>query len=109
MLSQADLEKSSAIGHQVLFNFHTSNSVIRILVLMEMDRTKNVSIFDVKCTFLISYRLLAFKAEWMTIKDDKLYVGGYGKEWTLNNGSIDEYLGPNPLYIKVGRICCNKK
>ncbi|KAI1716939.1 apyrase domain-containing protein [Ditylenchus destructor] len=42
-----------------------------------------------------------FKAEWMTIKDDKLYVGGYGKEWTRNDGSIDAYLGPNPLYIKI--------
>lgn len=27
-----------------------------------------------------------FKAEWMAVKDYKLYVGGMGKEWTTPQG-----------------------
>ena len=38
------------------------------------------------------------KAEWMTTKDNKLYVGGLGKEWTSVTG---EYINDNPMYIKV--------
>jgi soluble calcium-activated nucleotidase 1 len=29
-----------------------------------------------------------FKCEWMTVKDDKLYVGSFGKEYTNNDGSV---------------------
>uniref|UniRef100_A0A915E285 Apyrase n=1 Tax=Ditylenchus dipsaci TaxID=166011 RepID=A0A915E285_9BILA len=42
-----------------------------------------------------------FKAEWMTIKDEKLWVGGVGKEWTTENGSVDPLIGLNSFYIKV--------
>lgn len=28
----------------------------------------------------------AFKAEWMTVKDGNLYVGGLGKDWTTGDG-----------------------
>ena len=38
------------------------------------------------------------KAEWMTTKDNKLYIGGLGKEWTSITG---EYINDNPMYIKV--------
>ena len=27
-----------------------------------------------------------FKAEWMTIKDQRLHIGGLGKEWTTQEG-----------------------
>ena len=27
-----------------------------------------------------------FKAEWMTVKNHELYVGGLGKEWTSKQG-----------------------
>ena len=27
-----------------------------------------------------------FKAEWMTVKDQRLYIGGLGKEWTSQEG-----------------------
>lgn len=27
-----------------------------------------------------------FKAEWMTVKDHHLYIGGLGKEWTTQAG-----------------------
>lgn len=38
-----------------------------------------------------------FKAEWMTVKDSNLYVGGLGKEWADSHGKIYHR---NPEYIK---------
>ncbi|VDM70796.1 unnamed protein product, partial [Strongylus vulgaris] len=38
------------------------------------------------------------KAEWLTVKGDKLYVGGLGKEWTTTDGV---YVNDNPMWIKV--------
>ncbi|CAD5234604.1 unnamed protein product [Bursaphelenchus xylophilus] len=39
----------------------------------------------------------AFKAEWMTVKDEFLYVGGLGKEWTTGSGQfVNEY----PMWVK---------
>ncbi|XP_076807969.1 soluble calcium-activated nucleotidase 1-like isoform X2 [Clavelina lepadiformis] len=39
-----------------------------------------------------------FKGEWMTIKDEKLYLGGLGKEWTTADGVV---LHSNPQWIKT--------
>lgn len=39
-----------------------------------------------------------FKGEWMAVKDNLLYVGGLGKEWTTSDGVFVNY---NPMYIKV--------
>ena len=39
-----------------------------------------------------------FKCEWMSVKDDLLYVGGLGKEWTTATG---ELVNHNPQWIKV--------
>ncbi|CAJ0565566.1 unnamed protein product, partial [Mesorhabditis spiculigera] len=38
------------------------------------------------------------KGEWMTVKDQKLYVGGLGKEWTTPAG---EYVNDNPMWVKI--------
>ena len=38
-----------------------------------------------------------FKAEWMTVKERNLYVGGLGKEWTSTEGV---YINDNPMFIK---------
>ncbi|KIH46724.1 Apyrase [Ancylostoma duodenale] len=38
------------------------------------------------------------KAEWLTVKGDKLYAGGLGKEWTTTDGV---YVNDNPMWIKV--------
>lgn len=38
-----------------------------------------------------------FKAEWMTVKDNYLYVGGLGKEWADSHGKIYHR---NPEFIK---------
>ncbi|XP_056323823.1 soluble calcium-activated nucleotidase 1b isoform X2 [Danio aesculapii] len=39
-----------------------------------------------------------FKAEWMAVKDEHLYVGGLGKEWTTITG---EFVNNNPEWVKV--------
>jgi len=38
-----------------------------------------------------------FKGEWMTVKDEHLYVGGLGKEWTTTEGV---FVNHNPMYVK---------
>jgi len=38
-----------------------------------------------------------FKAEWSTVKDDYMWVGGLGKEWTTRDGTI---LNTHPMYVK---------
>lgn len=39
-----------------------------------------------------------FKAEWMAVKDERLFVGGLGKEWTTTSGEV---LNNNPEWVKV--------
>ncbi|NWJ08421.1 CANT1 nucleotidase, partial [Crypturellus undulatus] len=39
-----------------------------------------------------------FKAEWLAVKDEHLYVGGLGKEWTTASGEV---LNENPEWVKV--------
>lgn len=39
-----------------------------------------------------------FKGEWCTVKDDKLYIGGMGKEWVNQHGVTEGY---DPQWIKV--------
>lgn len=39
-----------------------------------------------------------FKAEWLAVKDEHLYVGSLGKEWTTTTGKV---LHENPEWVKV--------
>ncbi|XP_034715852.1 soluble calcium-activated nucleotidase 1b isoform X1 [Etheostoma cragini] len=39
-----------------------------------------------------------FKAEWLAVKDEHLYVGGLGKEWTTTSG---KYVNNHPEWVKV--------
>lgn len=39
-----------------------------------------------------------FKSEWVTLKDDLLYVGSMGKEWTTPGGEFQSY---DPMWVKV--------
>lgn len=39
-----------------------------------------------------------FKAEWLAVKDEHLYVGGLGKEWTTTEGV---FVNHNPEWVKV--------
>lgn len=42
--------------------------------------------------------LTGFKSEWATVKDNYLYVGSMGKEWTTSKGV---YVNHNPMWIKM--------
>lgn len=44
------------------------------------------------------YKFLGFKSEWATVKDEHLYIGSTGKEWTTPSG---EFENNNPLWIKI--------
>lgn len=39
-----------------------------------------------------------FKSEWATVKDQVLYVGSMGKEWTTSAGDFENN---NPMYVKA--------
>ncbi|KAK1887101.1 Soluble calcium-activated nucleotidase 1 [Dissostichus eleginoides] len=39
-----------------------------------------------------------FKAEWLAVKDEHLYVGGLGKEWTTTTGEV---VNNHPEWVKV--------
>ncbi|RXM37391.1 Soluble calcium-activated nucleotidase 1 [Acipenser ruthenus] len=39
-----------------------------------------------------------FKAEWLAVKDEHLYVGGLGKQWTTTTGEV---VNDNPQWVKV--------
>ncbi|XP_056266229.1 soluble calcium-activated nucleotidase 1b [Pseudoliparis swirei] len=39
-----------------------------------------------------------FKAEWLAVKDEHLYVGGLGKEWTTTSGEV---VNDHPEWVKV--------
>ncbi|KAK9881286.1 hypothetical protein WA026_015408 [Henosepilachna vigintioctopunctata] len=39
-----------------------------------------------------------FKTEWAAVKDEKLYLGSMGKEWTTATGKFENY---NPMWVKV--------
>ena len=41
--------------------------------------------------------MTGFKSEWATVKDEHLFVGGFGKEWTSPSG---ELINDNPLWVK---------
>lgn len=39
-----------------------------------------------------------FKSEWATVKDEVLYVGSMGKEWTTSTG---DFVSFDPMYVKA--------
>ena len=40
-----------------------------------------------------------FKCEWMTVKNQHLYVGGLGKEWTDSSGNVINYVSFSLLKV----------
>ncbi|XP_045515645.1 apyrase [Pieris brassicae] len=47
------------------------------------------------------YNEKGFKSEWATIKDEILYVGSMGKEWTTASGEFQTY---DPMWVKAINI-----
>lgn len=48
--------------------------------------------------YILYFKLLGFKSEWATVKDEQLYVGSMGKEWTTASG---EFVHNDPQWVKV--------
>lgn len=48
--------------------------------------------------FLLITLLLGFKSEWATVKDETLYVGSMGKEWTTSTGEFESH---SPMFVKA--------
>ncbi|XP_015590709.1 soluble calcium-activated nucleotidase 1 [Cephus cinctus] len=46
-----------------------------------------------------------FKSEWATVKDEQLYVGSMGKEWTTAAG---EFVNNNPQWVKTVSVLGEK-
>lgn len=50
-----------------------------------------------------------FKSEWATVKDEVLYVGSMGKEWTTADGDFQSY---DPMFVKAvtmnGEVSINR-
>ena len=49
-------------------------------------------------TFYDPVHFVGFKGEWLAVKDELLYVGGLGKEWTTITGQLVNYF---PQWVKV--------
>ncbi|KAJ0044280.1 hypothetical protein NL108_003788, partial [Boleophthalmus pectinirostris] len=60
--------------------------------------------YIINCKIQLHFNILAitlctgFKAEWLAVKDEHLYVGGLGKEWTTTSGEV---VNNNPEWVKV--------
>lgn len=68
---------------------------------LDVDDAQNISQYFYICSRRIKIDfdfLSGFKAEWMAVKDERLYVGGLGKEWTTITG---EFVNNNPEWVKV--------
>lgn len=48
--------------------------------------------------FNLYFDCAGFKAEWLAVKDEHLFVGGLGKEWTTTSGKV---VNNNPEWVKV--------
>ncbi|XP_072568024.1 soluble calcium-activated nucleotidase 1b isoform X2 [Paramormyrops kingsleyae] len=81
---------------------HTARGTrYRIAVIADLDTasrsTKELTWFS----YLRRGHLLVsdgFKAEWLAVKDERLYVGGLGKEWTTTTGEV---VNDHPEWVKV--------
>lgn len=56
-----------------------------------------IKIFSIEFMNLIQL-FLGFKSEWATVKDNILYVGSMGKEWTTSAGEFENVY---PMYVKA--------
>lgn len=78
-----------------------NNILLRAELFLQLHNPTNLiyQCYIVVLVLLLKYFLLTgFKAEWMAVKDEHLYIGGLGKEWTTTEG---EFVNNNPEWVKV--------
>lgn len=66
----------------LVFQLHDDNNVIPWILLI--DGAGNTG--------------KGFKSEWATVKDEVLFVGSMGKEWTTSDGEFESH---DPMYVKA--------
>lgn len=70
----------------------------RIGIIYELDTERSVAIARHILVDGNGRSKKGFKCEWTTVKDGLLYVGGLGKEWTTQDGTV---LSRDPQYVKT--------
>jgi cytochrome c-type biogenesis protein CcmE len=69
--------------------------VYAIIIIKVISIIIIVTVYEIRNDRLVPWVIMengpgnvdkGFKAEWMTIKDQRLHIGGLGKEWTTQDG-----------------------
>nr|XP_034313922.1 soluble calcium-activated nucleotidase 1 isoform X2 [Crassostrea gigas] len=68
--------------------------MFKIGLIADLDQNSKS---DKKKNTWISYLHEGFKSEWATVKNNRMYVGGLGKEWTSIEGVVENL---NPQWVK---------
>ena len=84
----------------IVFDLDKEN-VTPWVILQDGDGKSSKGNNHINITFTTSVScyqsILGFKSEWATVKDQTLFVGSMGKEWTTAAGAFESY---DPMYVK---------
>ncbi|KAF2364235.1 Apyrase [Trinorchestia longiramus] len=86
------------LSELVVFNGRLYSVDDRTGVVYEVDPVSHRIVPHVVLTDGDGTNEKGFKSEWATVKDEVLFIGGLGKEWTTSTG---EMLNHNPQWIKT--------
>lgn len=88
------------LSELVVFNGHLYTVDDRTGIVFKLKNVENKKWIAIPWVILADgngEESKGFKCEWMTVKDQHLYVGGLGKEWTTPDGEV---LNFNPMFVK---------
>ncbi|XP_052124924.1 soluble calcium-activated nucleotidase 1 isoform X2 [Frankliniella occidentalis] len=88
-------KRGMELSELIVFNGKLYAPDDRTGIVYEIDGTKAIP--WVLLTNGDGRRVKGFKSEWAAVKDNKLYVGGLGKEWTTSTGELVDF---DPMWIK---------
>lgn len=91
-------ERGMELSELVIFNGKLYSCDDRTGIIYEIKINEKMAIPWVLLTDGDGNTMKGFKCEWMTVKEQKLFVGGLGKEWTTSKGVLVNH---NPQWIKV--------
>ena len=79
---------------------HTHTHTLTLTLTLTHTHTHTLTVvYEIRNSKLVPWVIMedgpgnvdkGFKAEWMTVKDQRLYIGGLGKEWTTQEGVSTE-------------------
>lgn len=92
-------DRGMELSELIVFNGKLYSCDDRTGIIYEIDAKKHLAIpWVVLVDGDGQSTTKGFKCEWMTVKDEKLFVGGMGKEWTTAKGVLVNH---NPQWVKV--------